>query len=137
MTTELRSVIDTSVVVSAVLLPRSTPRQAFDRANTVGKVLLSTATLDELNAVLRRLRFDKYLSEAERLEFLAALAGDAIMVQITEVVTDCRDPRDNKFLELAVSGQASYLISGDQDLLTLNPFRGIPIVTPQAFLALT
>ena len=136
MTTDLRTVIDTSVVVSAVLLPRSVPRQAFDRATAAGKVLLSTATLDELNDVLRRPRFDKYLQEAERLEFLAALVAGAEVVRVNEVVTDCRDPRDNKFLELAISGQASYIISGDQDLLILNPFRGIPIVTPQAFLAL-
>jgi predicted nucleic acid-binding protein len=50
-----------------------------------------------------------------------------------EVITACRDPKDNKFLELAVSGQATHLISGDPDLLVLSPFRGIPIVTPQAF----
>ncbi len=130
-------VIDTSAVVSAVLLPQSVPRQAFDRASTVGTVLLSAATLGELNDVLRRPRFEKYLREAERLEFLAALVGSAEIIEVTEVVTDLRDPKDNKFLELAVSGRANYIISGDQDLLVLNPFRGILIVTPQAFLALT
>lgn len=135
MTTDLRTVIDTSVVVSAVLLPRSVPRQAFDRATAAGKILLSAATLDELNDVLRRPRFDKYLHEAERLEFLAALVANAEIIHVTEVITDCRDPKDNKFLELAVSGRASHIISGDQDLLILNPFRGILVVTPQAFLA--
>jgi putative PIN family toxin of toxin-antitoxin system len=136
MTTDLQTVIDTSVVVSAVLLPRSVPRQAFDRAMAAGKILLSTATLDELNEVLRRPRFEKYLREAERLEFLAALVAAAKIIEVTETFTDCRDPRDNKFLELAVSAQASYIISGDQDLLVLNPFRSIPIVTRQTFLTL-
>jgi putative PIN family toxin of toxin-antitoxin system len=134
VTSKLRAVFDTSVVVSAILLPRSVPRQAFDRAQEHGKILISGATVDELNKVLHRQHFDKYVREAQRLEFLAALIREAELVEVIEVVTDCRDPKDNKFLELAVSGKATYLISGDKDLLALHPFRGIPVVTPQVFL---
>lgn len=134
MTNKLRAVFDTSVVVSAVLLPRSVPRQAFDRVQEQGKILISVATVDELNEVLRRQHFDKYVREAQRLEFLAALIREAELVDVTEVVTECRDPKDNKFLELAVSGKATCLISGDKDLLALHPFRGIPVVAPQVFL---
>jgi len=54
-------------------------------------------------------------------------------VMITERIVACRDPTDDKFLELAVSGNADLILSGDKDLLTLHPFRGIPIVTPAAF----
>jgi len=54
---------------------------------------------------------------------------------VTEVLLECRDPKDNKFLELAVSGGATHLISGDNDLLVLHPFRGIQIMTPQMFLS--
>jgi predicted nucleic acid-binding protein len=57
------------------------------------------------------------------------------MVPVTATVVECRDPQDNKFLELAVSGLATHLITGDGDLLALHPFRGIAIVTPQGFLA--
>ena len=46
----------------------------------------------------------------------------------------CRDPKDDKFLEVAISGQADVIVSGDEDLLTMNPFSGIPIITPRAFL---
>ena len=46
----------------------------------------------------------------------------------------CRDPKDDKFLEVAISGQADVIVSGDEDLLTMNPFPGIPIITPRAFL---
>jgi predicted nucleic acid-binding protein len=56
-------------------------------------------------------------------------------VVVTEVVSECRDPKDNKFLELALSGKALCIISGDDDLLVLHPFRGIPVVSPQTFLA--
>ncbi len=132
---ELRTVIDTGVAVSAVLLPRSLPRQAFDAAAACGRLLVSRATVAELDEVLRRPKFDRYIPEEKRLEFLAALVQQAEQVDVTEVITACRDPKDNKFLELAVSGRASQIITGDGDLLVLHPFRGIPVVTPQAFLA--
>jgi putative PIN family toxin of toxin-antitoxin system len=121
--------------VSAVLLPRSVPRQAFDAAATRGKLLVSDATVTELDDVLRRPRFDKYVTEEKRLEFLAALVREAERVEVMDTITACRDGKDNKFLELAVSGRATHIISGDDDLLVLHPFRGIAVVTPQAFLA--
>lgn len=58
------------------------------------------------------------------------------MVNVLETVTECRDPRDNKFLELAVSGRATHIVTGDSDLLALHPFRGIIVVSPSSFLAL-
>jgi putative PIN family toxin of toxin-antitoxin system len=126
--------VDTGVAVSAVLLPRSVPRQAFDAAAARGRLLVSEATLAELDEVLRRPRFDQYVPEEKRLEFLAALVAEAERVEVTEVITACRDAKDNKFLELAVSGQASHILSGHGDLLALHPFRGIAVVTPQGFL---
>ena len=131
---ELRIVIDTNIAVSAVLLPRSVPRQAFDAAAARGKLLVSEATVAELDEVLRRPKFDKYVPEEKRLEFLAALVREAERIEIAEVITACRDAKDDKFLELAVNGRASHILSGDGDLLVLHPFRGIAVVTPQAFL---
>jgi putative PIN family toxin of toxin-antitoxin system len=135
MTSEERLVLDTGVVVSAARLPRSVPRQAFDRAFARGTVLVSEATIDELNQVLRRRKFDRYVLEAERLEFLATFVRDITLVDVTAVVTVCRDPKDNKFLALAVSGNTTCIISGDDDLLVLHPFRGIPIITPRQFVS--
>jgi putative PIN family toxin of toxin-antitoxin system len=132
---ETRTVLDTGVVVSALLLPRSVPRQAFEAAAARGKLLVSIATVAELDEVLRRPKFNKYLTEEMRLEFLAALVKEAEQVEVTEVITSCRDAKDNMILEVAVSGRASHILSGDRDLLTLHPFRGIDVVTPQAFLA--
>lgn len=135
MRTEPRGVCDTSVVVSAVLLPHSVPRQAFDRLMASGRLLVSEATVAELDEVLRRPKFDKYVSEEQRLEFLAALVREAELTTIVTSIVACRDPKDDKFLELAVSGQATHILTGDTDLLVLNPFRGIAILTPQDFLA--
>ncbi len=137
MTTDIRVVIDTGVAISAVLLPRSVPRQAFDLAVRYGRLLVSAATIAELEEVFRRRKFNKYVLEDERLEFLAALLREGETIEVTEVIKECRDPKDDKFLELAVSGKASHLISGDADLLVLNPFRGVVIATPQDFLSST
>lgn len=135
MTRDPRFVLDTGVLISAVLLPRSAPRQAVDLAFARGIVLASVDTIDELDEVLRRPKFDRYLREEERLLFLTAFIRDAKVIQVTEKLTECRDPEDNKFLELAVSGNATCIISGDSDLLILNPFRGVTILTPQEFVS--
>ncbi len=129
-----RFVFDTSAIISAALLKRSVSRQAFDKALSEGELLLSAETIDELNQVLGRADFARYVTEDERMEFLAVLLREATLVEITTHVGECRDPRDNKFLELAVSGEAVCIVSGDQDLLVLHPFRGISIVTPHDFL---
>jgi putative PIN family toxin of toxin-antitoxin system len=136
MTADLRVVFDTNVVISALLLPLSVPRQALDRAAREGRLLISAATTAELDEVIRRPGFDKYLSEEDRIEFLTTLVHEAELVSVVEAVADCRDPRDNKFLELAVSGRATHIVTGDSDLLALHPFRGISVVSPSAFLTL-
>lgn len=136
MRSELRTVIDTGVVVSAALLPRSVPRQAFDAVATRGRLLVSEPTVSELDDVLRRPKFDKYVRARKRMEFLAALVRDAEVVEVTAKIRECRDPDDDKFLSLAVSGNATHIVSGDADLLAMHPFRGIAIVTPNEFLAL-
>ncbi len=128
-----RVVIDTNVLVSATR-PGSVPRQALDRVLATGRLLVSEATLAEYNAVLRRPRLDRFTPEAERLDLLAALVEVAELVRITETVRACRDPDDDKLLELAVCGRATALVTGDDDLLALHPFRGVPILTPAAFL---
>jgi uncharacterized protein len=92
--------------------------------------------MTELEQVIRRPRFDRYLSEDERVEFSTAIVNETDLVDIVETVTDCRDPRDNKFLELAISGGATHIVTGDSDLLVLHPFRGIVVVSPSEFLAL-
>ena len=135
MTSNVRAVVDTNVTVSAALLPRSTPRRAFDRILEQVTSLISLATLAELNEVLRRPRFNSYLREDERLEFLAALVRESELVEVTAAVSACRDPKDDKFLELALSGAATHIISGDGDLLALHPFRGMAILSPHDFVA--
>jgi putative PIN family toxin of toxin-antitoxin system len=136
MTADLRVVFDTNVLVSAMLLPLSVPRRTFDRAIREGRPLICAATATELDEVIHLPRFDKYLTAEERIEFLTTHVHEAELVNVVETAADCRDPRDNKFLELAISGRATHIVTGDSDLLVLHPFRGVMVVTPSAFLAL-
>ena len=129
-----RLVFDTNVLVSAVLFLSSVPAQALEFGQAAGTLLLSDETAEELCRVLMRTKFDRYVPPQERARFLGRLLDDSVLVAIVEAINDCRDPKDNKFLELAVSGGATHLVTGDDDLLVLHPFRGVAIVTPQAFL---
>jgi putative PIN family toxin of toxin-antitoxin system len=130
----LRCVFDTNVLVSALLLPDSKPRQALELALQKGRVLLSFATLAELYEVLGRKKFLRYIDEEDIRSFLAALTREAEWVEVNVRIAACRDPKDDKFLELAVSGNATHIITGDSDLIALNPFRGIEILPPHRFL---
>lgn len=134
MSADLHFVFDSNALVSASLLKKSISRQALDRARQMGKLLFSLPTITELNEVLRREEFNKYVTEEERIQLLATMLREALLKAPTETITDCRDSKDNKFLELAVSGNADCIVSGDADLLVLHPFRGIPILTPHVFL---
>jgi putative PIN family toxin of toxin-antitoxin system len=127
-------VIDTNTLVSGFIFRHSIPRKAFERAVRKGNVLASLETYNEFNGVLLRPKFDKYISSEEKLLALKEFKELAIFSEISETINECRDPKDNKFLELAVSANAFCLITGDKDLLELHPFRGIEILTAVDFL---
>lgn len=130
----IRIVLDTNTLVSAALIKKSISRDAFDKALQIGQLLASEKTLNELADVLAREKFDKYVSLKERQEFYVSYLEIVNMKDIVEVITDCRDSKDNKFLEIAVSGKANIIVSGDADLLVLHPYRNIEILTPRQFL---
>jgi len=132
----LRCVFDTNVLVSALLLPDSAPRHALNRALAQGQFILSFSALAELYEVLSRKQFRRYVDDADIRVFLAALTREAEWIDVNAKITACRDPKDDKFLELAVSGRATHIVSGDADLLALDPFRGIAILSPRSFLEL-
>lgn len=128
-------VFDVNVIVSALLFKDSKPRSAFDKALDCGSILMSLPVFLELIDVLDREKFDRYVSREERYRFLAALAKQTQLIGIREMIRVCRDPKDDKYLELAASGGAKIIISGDTDLLALNPFGEISIMTPAEFLS--
>lgn len=70
------------------------------------------------------------------MEFLSNFLIKTQKITVTSIITDCRDPKNNKFLELAIDGNADYIITSDPDLLILHPYLGISIVTPAQFLSI-
>lgn len=128
-----RMVVDTSVLVSAAILPKSVSGKAFELSLRNFELLASASTERELTEVLSRPKFDRYFQAENRLEFLALYAKATTKVVVTTVVTDCIDPKDNQFLELAVDGRASCILSSDAHLTDMHPYRGISILTPSAF----
>lgn len=130
-----RIVIDTNVYLSHLLRRRSIPSRVVERVWRDSTPLVSDETLFELEAVLRRSKFQKYFQPDQATVFLAQLSEVSESVTIRSQIQVCRRPKDDKFLELAVDGQADHILTGDQDLLALHPFRGISIVSPTAYLA--
>ncbi|MBI1297101.1 putative toxin-antitoxin system toxin component, PIN family [bacterium] len=134
MSDKQRFVFDTNTIVSAFLFENSAPGRALLVALGRGEVLLSAPISAELTTVLRREKFNRYISQQKRDRLLKAMIQSSVLIDITSSIDACRDPKDNTVLELAVSGAAHCIISGDEDLLTLNPFREIPILKPVTFL---
>lgn len=142
MSNRVRYVFDTNVIISALLFENSKPDRAFQYALANGEVLLSLDLLEELNEVLGRKKFSKYVTNEEKEEFLETLIERAVLIEIVENVQECRDPKDDKILELALNGEAQYIITGgleeicfaDRDLLVLNPFRNVRVITVEDFL---
>lgn len=126
--------MDANVIVSGLLFPGSLPSQALSEARKRGELLLSDKTVDEIVEVLRRPKFDRYLLPEERDRLVAALIHEARHVLPTERISVCRDPKDDKWLELAVSGNAMCLVTGDEDLLALDGYRGLLISSPTIFI---
>lgn len=130
-------VFDTNSLISAALIRSSVNAKALNRALEIGRIVISEPVLVEFEAVIFRKKFDKYfLNDEERLEMITDIEKNSIYFAPKVTVDACRDPKDNMILELAIASKASCIISGDQDLLSLNPFNDIPIVAAAEFLEL-
>lgn len=135
MSADTRFVFDTNTVVSAVCFPRSFGRRAFDHALANAVLIACDETLAEFNEVIERPKFDRLLNCTKRLELAAVYARLAMVVQITGALKVCRDPTDDKFLELAAVGKAQYIVTRDKDLLVLDPFGSVRILDAESLVA--
>ena len=131
-------VFDASTFVSAALKANSLPEQALLRAvSAPNRLLLSQAIEDEFREVIFRPKFDRFVAVERRQRVLDIVIFVAERIEPTETVRECRDPKDDKYLELAATGRADVVVSGDKrHLLSMHPWRGIPILSPADFVAL-
>lgn len=134
-----RVVLDTSTLVGAALRIGSVPHQALLKSLGAWDVCASIGTLEELERVFGRKKFDRYLDRASRFEFVELIRRNVHLFSVQDsdlrsIKPPCRDVRDHQFLALALVAQAELIVASDEDLLVLNPWRGIPIVSPGEFL---
>jgi hypothetical protein len=132
--TKLRLVIDTNILISGLMSVNSLPQQVFDYATSQAILLMSDEVQSEIENVISRPKLQKYITLERRTKFLTELSQQVERVTINQHIRACRDPKDDKFLELAVCGDANYIITGDADLLDLHPFQNITIIKAASFL---
>ena len=130
-----RVVLDTNVFISGLFSTSSKPALAVEQAITRDQALATTGTLKELLSNLLSPKFDPYIPRRKREELVLRLSPLVEIVEVVRVVRACRDPRDDKFLEAAINGRGDLIVTGDKDLLVLNPYAGVAIVTPSAYIA--
>lgn len=123
-----RVVFDTSSLIPACLNPDREPAQIFRRALQEHDVFTSAEAFNELASVLSRDKFNAWRPLEHRMMWVRLFREAVIFVEADTVVTECRDPKDNKFLELAFSAKADVLVASDIHLLELHPFRGVQIL---------
>jgi len=133
--TRERVVIDTNVLISSLLLTTSAPARAVDKAIATAQLVATTETLRELIEKLLLPKFDRYVHRDRRDALLQRFASLVEIIDVLQAIRASRDPKDDKFLEAAVNGRANVIVTGDRDLLDLNPFRGVALVTPADYVA--
>jgi uncharacterized protein len=127
-------ILDSNLVVSAFLNPQGVAAQALDIGFEHFDLACSKEALTELLEVLKRDKFNKYLSQAERAERAEIYAQSVLFFDVTLEVADCKNPKDNKFLSLAITARAKAIVSGDKrDLLSMHPYRGVDIIGLREF----
>lgn len=132
----MRIVFDTNIIVSAFLSKKGKPFAALRWAGQNATVLSCHEAIDELGTTLSDKKFAKYLSDEDRIYQLSLYESAVEMIEVPHDhgITVCRDHDDNIFLALSTIGQADFLITGDDDLLTLGEFGGVLIVKLAEFL---
>jgi uncharacterized protein len=130
----MRVVVDTNILVSFAIRPNRDFEKIFDYLAAHGITLVSEETIAELFAVLSREAFRAYIPQDLAIDYVEWYSGISELVAVTEEVAACRDPRDDKFLSLAVAGRDDCIVSGDGDLLDMVAYQGIPVYRPAEFI---
>lgn len=123
-----RIIIDTNLWISFLLSKRNSrlDRLFLDQSVTV---LFSQELLDEFIEVARRPKLKKYFNVADLESLLHQINLHAAFINVTSKFNECRDPKDNFLLSLALDGKANYLLTGDKDLLDLEKVGKTKVLT--------
>jgi putative PIN family toxin of toxin-antitoxin system len=128
-------VFDVSALVGAAIRRDGVPERALRRALNTDHIAVSEPVIAELLDVFARERLRRFLRPEMRDGIVSELFAHGVFFTPDERVRDCRDPKDDMYLELALASDADTLVSSDQDLLVLHPWRGVRILRPADYLA--
>jgi len=126
-------ICDTNILLSSLISSSSPPAQTVDFIKDNGLFSFSKETFSEFEEVLKRPKFDKFLSKERRLNFINKIFELSVFYEVHDKTDICRDPKDNKFLDIAIVSHAELLITGDEDLLILERIEKTSIITPRNF----
>lgn len=125
----MRILIDTNLWISALISPSTRDRLYHIIANKEIDIIGSSDLIQELMEVILRPKFRKYLTVEQAKEFIDILTERLDLITSTTVVNVCRDPNDDYLLGICLDGRIDYFVTGDNDLLVLNPFHQTTILT--------
>ena len=134
----MRVVLDTNILISYLIAHRPPISEIFDKHLAGGDFILVScpSLLNELHRVLQYPKLHKYYDDTTRLKYLALIAGSSEIVEIPQSIPRiCRDPADDWLIACAVSGRADVIVSGDQDLISLERIGRIAILSASQFIA--
>ena len=135
MPKNIKAVVDSNVIISAIIGISFTSRQIFTAfVEGMFTPVVSDDLIKELRDVVKKPRLKKYFSPINVKRFQTLIHADAINVTPAQTIDVCRDPKDNFILAIALEARADFIVSGDGDLLALNPFKGVSILPPREFL---
>ena len=131
----MRAVLDTNILISAVIRRSSIPGRILDLWRTDQfELVTSSGQVGELTTVVLRPKFRRFFSDRAAATLLDEVLSLATFVYQLPMVDLSPDPDDNRILAIAIAGEADYLVSGDKrDLLSLTETGGIEIVTAREF----
>lgn len=131
----VKAVVDTNIWISALLNPAGAPRQIAERFEAEQfAIICSIELIAELANVMCRPKFASKINSDQAKRFIALLQRKTVLVQLQDVPSVSRDPKDDVFLACAAVSDSDYLVSGDLDLLDLQTHGRTHIVCPAEFL---
>jgi uncharacterized protein len=129
----LKVFFDTSTLVAVCLYPDREPAKIFQQAMLRFELVATHQTLTELAQVLSRPKFDAWRPLQTRMTWYRHCAANMVQYSAIELATECRDAKDNKFLDAALASKAGAIVSSDQDLRVLHPYRDVDVLNLQDF----
>lgn len=133
MNSSKKYICDTNILLSSLISSSSPPAQTVDFIKDNGLFSFSKETFSEFEEVLKRPKFDKFLSKERRINFINEILELSVFYEVHDKADICRDPKDNKFLDIAIASYAEFLITGDEDLLILERIEKTSIISPRNF----